>query len=67
MISWEIFYVLGAVALALGVTYGLVKYYTRDRSNDAISEASAKAQYDNPRVADASRASDALRRQVRKS
>ena len=57
-LSWEMLYVLGAVLLALGIVYGLVSYYTRNRRNDALTEDATREQYDHGST-DAARAASA--------
>ena len=36
-----------AVLLALGLVYGIVSYYTRNRRNDALTEDATREQYDH--------------------
>ena len=65
-LSWEMLYVVGAALLALGIVYGLVSYYTRNRRNDALTEDATREQYDHEST-DAARAASAnLKAQVRK-
>ena len=65
-LSWETLYVLGAVVLALGIVYGIVSYYTRNRRNDALTEDATRQQYDHASVDGARAASAQLKAQVRK-
>jgi hypothetical protein len=65
-LSWETLYVLGAVLLALGLVYGIVSYYTRNRVNDALTEDATREQYDHENTDVARAASANLRTQVRK-
>lgn len=65
-LSWETLYVVGTVLLALGIVYGLVSYYTRNRRNDALTEDATREQYDHGSVDGARAASAQLKAQVRK-
>lgn len=47
-IGWEIAYILGAIALAAGIAYGLIQYYSRDKRKDAITEEATRMEYDAP-------------------
>lgn len=65
-LSWEMLYAIGAAVLALGIVYGLVSYYTRNRRNDALTDDATREQYDHGST-DAARAATAhLKAQVRK-
>ena len=65
-LSWEMLYVLGTVLLALGLVYGIVSYYTRNRRNDALTEDATREQYDHASVEGARAGSTHLEAQVRK-
>ena len=65
-LSWEMLYVLGTVLLALGLVYGIVNYYTRNRRNDALTEDATREQYDHASVEGARAGSAHLKAQVRK-
>jgi hypothetical protein len=62
--NWETLYVVGAVLLALGIVYGLVSYYTRNRRNDALTEDATREQYDHATVDGARAASAHLKAKV---
>ena len=65
-LSWEMLYVLGTVLLALGLVYGIVSYYTRNRRNDALTEDATREQYDHESTDEARAASARLKAQVRR-
>jgi hypothetical protein len=65
-LSWETLYVVGTVLLALGLVYGIVSYYTRNRRNDALTEDATREQYDHESTDVARAASAGLKAQVRK-
>ena len=65
-LSWEMLYALGAALLALGLVYGIVSYYTRNRRNDALTEDATREQYDHENTDVARAASAHLKAQVRK-
>ena len=65
-LSWEMLYVVGAALLALGIVYGLVSYYTRNRRNDALTEDATREQYDHESTDEARAASARLKAQVRR-
>ena len=65
-LSWEMLYVLGTVLLALGLVYGIVNYYTRNRRNDALTEDATREQYDHESTDEARAASARLKAQVRR-
>lgn len=44
----EILWGVGAVALLAVLIYGMIQYTTRNRANDRVSDAAAKALYDDP-------------------
>ncbi len=44
----EILWGVGVVLLLAALVYGMVQYRTRNRANDRISDAAAKALYDDP-------------------
>jgi hypothetical protein len=46
--SPEIVYPIAALILALGIGYGLFSYLTRNKANDAVSEAATRREYDTP-------------------
>ena len=64
-LSWEMLYVVGAALLALGIVYGLVSYYTRNRQNDSVTEDATREQYDHESTDEARAASARLKAQVR--
>ena len=44
----EILWGVGVVLLLAALIYGMVQYRTRNRANDRVSDAAAKALYDDP-------------------
>jgi hypothetical protein len=48
--------IFGALALGGVLLYGLVRYHTRNRANDRISEAATRAEYQDPQSYDQQRA-----------
>ncbi len=46
--TWEIVFGLGALALALGIAWGLVQYKRRNKANDALTEAATHEEYHHP-------------------
>ncbi|MGE0742583.1 MAG: hypothetical protein AB7O98_14680 [Hyphomonadaceae bacterium] len=44
----EAFYIIGAFVLAAAIGFGVYRDRTRDRSNDALTAAAAKEQYEHP-------------------
>lgn len=48
MFQPEILWCVGVVVLFLALVYGMIQYKTRNRANDRVSEAAAKALYDDP-------------------
>ena len=57
---------MGAALLALGIVYGLVSSYTRNRRNDALTEDATREQYDHESTDEARAASARLKAQVRR-
>lgn len=66
ILSWEMLYVLGTVVLGLGLVYGVVSYYTRNRTNDALTEEATREQYDHASVDAARSATTPIKAQTRK-
>ncbi|MDP1619304.1 hypothetical protein [Phenylobacterium sp.] len=64
-LSWELLYPVGAALLGLAIAFGLIRYYRRDRSNDAITEAATREEYKHPERYD--RTEDEFRDQARPS
>lgn len=48
MLTPEILFGLGALALLAALVWGATQYKRRNRANDPISEAATRAQYDRP-------------------
>ena len=48
MISWEIAFGLGALVLAAALIWAMQRNRTRNRANDALTEAATRADYDHP-------------------
>ncbi|WP_293677503.1 hypothetical protein [uncultured Phenylobacterium sp.] len=48
MISWEIVYGLGALVLAGGIVWAILRNRARNRANDPLTEAATRADYDHP-------------------
>jgi hypothetical protein len=48
MFTPEVFYGLGALALAAALVWGLTQYRRRNRANDPITEAATRDEYDHP-------------------
>ncbi|MBC7769216.1 MAG: hypothetical protein H7124_10555 [Phycisphaerales bacterium] len=46
--GYELFYVIGAVLLALAIGYGVWRDKRRDKTKDALTEAATKEQYEHP-------------------
>ncbi|MDO8411110.1 MAG: hypothetical protein Q7S93_13735 [Phenylobacterium sp.] len=47
-LSWELLYPVGAALLGLAIVFGLLRYYRRDRRNDAVTEAATREEYQHP-------------------
>ncbi len=62
---FELLYGLGAAGLAVGIAYAIYQYRTRNRANDAITEAATREQYSHPEDYEATE--EHLRRKVRPS
>ena len=63
--SWEVLYVVGALILGGAIAYGAFRYYTRNRSNDAITEQATREEYRHPDRYD--RTEDEFRKKVQSS
>jgi len=50
MIGWEMLWPLGTLLLGLGIAYGMWRVHTRNKANDAVTEAATREQYDNPKT-----------------
>ncbi|WP_296597546.1 hypothetical protein [Phenylobacterium sp.] len=48
MLTPEILYGLGALALLAALVWGVTQYKRRNRANDPVSEAATRAEYDHP-------------------
>lgn len=48
MLTPEILYGFGALALMAALVWGVVQYKRRNRANDAVTEAATRAEYNNP-------------------
>jgi hypothetical protein len=46
--TWELFFGLGALALAIVLAWGMLRNRQRNRANDPITEAATRREYDNP-------------------
>ena len=44
----ELLYGVGALVLMLALVWGIVQYRTRNKANDALTEAATRAEYDHP-------------------
>ncbi len=62
-LSWELLYAVGAALLGAAIIFGLVRYYRRDRRNDAVTEAATHEEYQHPDRYD--RSEDAFRDKAR--
>lgn len=65
-LNWEMLWHIGAAVLGIGLVYGIISYYTRNRRNDHLTDDATRAQYDNDSVDSARAASANLKAQVRK-
>jgi hypothetical protein len=48
MIPFELLFFVGALLLFGAIIYGVLRDKTRDKRNDAITEAATKEQYEHP-------------------
>lgn len=48
MLTPEILYGLGALVLLAALVWGITQYRTRNKANDALTEAATRAEYDHP-------------------
>lgn len=46
--AWELLYGLGALALLAALVWGMARYKSRNRANDAVSETATREEYDRP-------------------
>jgi hypothetical protein len=53
MITWEIFYGIGALVLAAAIVWAILRNRARNRANDPLTEAATKADYDHPEAREA--------------
>ncbi len=44
--GWALMNMVGAAVLGLAIAYGAFRYFTRDKSKDALTEAATHAEYD---------------------
>jgi hypothetical protein len=44
----ELIYGLGALVLMVALVWGIVQYKTRNKANDALTEAATREEYDHP-------------------
>ena len=66
MLAWEMLFHIGWVVLGLALAYGLWKYYTRNKANDAVTEQATREQYEHPESYDNERREE-LRDKLRPS
>lgn len=45
-VGWGLMNVVGVVILGLAIAYGAFRYFTRDKRDDALTEAATRAEYD---------------------
>jgi hypothetical protein len=50
--SWELLFGLGALALFLALAWGFIRYKTRNRANDAITEEATRQMREDPEAYD---------------
>jgi hypothetical protein len=48
MLTPEIAYGLGALALLVALVWGITQYKTRNKANDPLTEAATREEYDHP-------------------
>jgi hypothetical protein len=48
MLTPEILYGLGALVLLAALVWGVTQYKTRNKANDALTEAATREEYDHP-------------------
>jgi hypothetical protein len=48
MLTPEILYGLGALVLLAALVWGITQYKTRNKANDALTEAATREEYDHP-------------------
>jgi hypothetical protein len=48
MLTPEVLYGLGALVLLAALVWGITQYKTRNRANDAVTEAATREEYDHP-------------------
>ena len=61
----ELLYGLGALVLLIALVWGITQYKSRNRANDAVTEAATRDEYDHPDTYE--KDEDEFRKQVRPS
>lgn len=62
-LSWETLWPIGSLVLLGGLAYGMTRYYSRNRSNDKLTEIATRELYQDPEHFDEKR--EELKKQVR--
>ncbi len=44
----EMIYISGAVLLGLGIAYGMLQYYTRNKANDKVTQEAVRQMREDP-------------------
>lgn len=65
MLTWEIAWPLGALALFIALAYGAWSYHTRNKANDRVTEEATRELYKHPDTYDRKR--EELKKRVRPS
>ncbi|RYG89273.1 MAG: hypothetical protein EON59_01720 [Alphaproteobacteria bacterium] len=55
MLSWELAWPIGIALLGLAIAYGVWRYHSRNKANDAITEAATRELYKHPETYDQTR------------
>lgn len=61
--TWEMAFPIGVILLGLALAWGLLRYKTRNKANDRVSEEATRAEYSDP--AGYARREESFRDQVR--
>ena len=65
MQPYELLYGVGALVLMIALVWGITQYKTRNKANDAVTEAATRAEYDHPETYEQEQ--DKFEKQVRPS
>ncbi|WP_369062001.1 hypothetical protein ABOZ73_07470 [Caulobacter sp. 73W] len=51
-LTWEMAFPIGVILLGLALAYGLLRYKTRNKANDNITEEATREEYSHPATYD---------------